>query len=288
MVERVALGTAQFGLRYGVANTAGQVSESDAKSIVGRARKAGLDTLDTAIAYGDSEERLGLIGVTSWKVVTKLPPLPAGRADVVTWVEAAARGSIRRLGVSNLYGLLLHSPEDLLRACGDDLFRGLIGAREKGLMQKIGISVYHPEQIDSVLRKFGVDLVQAPFSVVDRRLQTSGWLSKLKQRGVEVHTRSALLQGLLAMPAANRPPRFSRWKALWEKWDKWLSYSGLTPIQACIGFALSEPAVDRVVVGVDNTGQLDQIVAATETAGVDAPADLASDDVELIDPSRWN
>jgi aryl-alcohol dehydrogenase-like predicted oxidoreductase len=159
---------------------------------------------------------------------------------------------------------------------------------EKGLTRKIGISVYNPEQIESVLQKYSVDLVQAPFNVVDRRPQTSGSLAKLKGRGIEVHTRSAFLQGLLAMPPNQRPPRFVRWKPLWDKWDKWLSYSGLTPIQACIGFVLAQRDIDRVVVGVDSTRQLDEVIAAASTGAIDPPIELASEDLDLIDPSRWN
>ena len=209
MVERLALGTVQFGLRYGIANTEGRVSENDAKSIIERARAAGMDTLDTAIAYGDSEERLGRIGVERWKVITKLPPFPAHQTSVSAWVDETVSASLRRLGITRLYGLLLHSPLQLLTNIGDELFRVLTGLKEKGLTQKIGISVYNPEQIESVLQKYGVDLVQAPFNVVDRRPQTSGSLAKLKGQGIEVHTRSAFLQGLLAMPPNQRPPRLS-------------------------------------------------------------------------------
>lgn len=288
MVERLALGTAQFGLRYGVANTAGQISETDAKSIIDRARSAGLDTIDTAVAYGDSEDRLGQIGVTSWKVVTKLPPVPAGRGDIAEWVQERTAGSVRRLGLTKLYGLLLHSPQQLTSDCGHDLYRGLMAVKKSGLAEKIGISVYHPEQIGDVLEKFDIDLVQAPFNVIDRRLETSGWLERLKRRGIEVHTRSAFLQGLLVMKRADRPAGFGRWKALWDTWDHWLSYSGLTPIQACVGFALAQSSIDRVVVGVDNVSHLNEIIAAANSGSDDPPVELISEDRDLIDPSRWN
>lgn len=105
MIERLALGTVQFGLAYGVANRVGQPSEDSAAAIVAAARRAGIDTLDTAIAYGDSERRLGEIGVDGWRVVTKLPPMPAGTSDVGEWVRRSVDGSLARLGVTRAMGL---------------------------------------------------------------------------------------------------------------------------------------------------------------------------------------
>ncbi len=100
MLRKLAIGTAQFGLRYGVANSAGQVAPAEAAKILARAREAGVTALDTAIAYGNSEEVLGAIGVSGWRIVSKLPPLPDGIEDCKGWVHAHALGSLRRLRVS--------------------------------------------------------------------------------------------------------------------------------------------------------------------------------------------
>lgn len=288
MASRLALGTAQFGLRYGVANIEGQVSEANAKSIIDCARKAGIDTIDTAIAYGDSEERLGRIGVADWRVVTKLPAVPDDCGDPVDWIAKNVESSQRRLRVPTLYALLLHAPLQLLTQTGKAIHRGMLDLKVRGLVSKIGISVYDPSQLDAIFARFSFDIVQAPFNVIDRRLESSGWLARLHAKRVEIHTRSAFLQGLLAVASDRRPSGFARWQPLWDKWDKWLSYSGLTPIQACVGFALSRRNVDRVVVGVDSPTHLDEIVAASTGAVPDPPADLTSNDEDLIDPSRWN
>jgi hypothetical protein len=288
MASRLALGTAQFGLSYGVANTEGQVSEASARLIVDCARQAGLDTIDTAISYGDSEERLGRIGIVEWKVVTKLPAVPDGADDPASWIKTSVESSLHRLRAPSLYALLLHAPLQLLTKTGKAIHEAMVDLKGRGLVSRIGISVYHPRQLDAALAHYSFDIVQAPFNIIDRRLESSGWLAKLQGNGVEVHTRSAFLQGLLALAPDRRPPRFARWQPLWDKWDKWLSYSGLTPIQACVGFALSRRSIDRVVVGVDSTTHLDEIVAASSATVPDPPVDLTSDDEDLIDPSRWN
>ena len=97
-MSRLALGTAQFGLSYGVANRGGQVDSRAVSAILARAAAAGVDTLDTAVSYGESEAVLGRAGVRGWKVVTKLPGLPPDVRDVAAWVDGQVRGSLDRLG----------------------------------------------------------------------------------------------------------------------------------------------------------------------------------------------
>ena len=107
---KLAIGTAQFGMRYGISNLSGKVSQEGGKAILKYAASAGVDTIDTAMAYGDSEQVLGNIGVDGFNVVTKLPEIPEHIADVEGWVIRAVKDSIFRLGVASLYGLLLHRP----------------------------------------------------------------------------------------------------------------------------------------------------------------------------------
>jgi aryl-alcohol dehydrogenase-like predicted oxidoreductase len=286
-MSRLALGTVQFGIPYGVANQQGQVSFSMAKETLKYAQSAGLDTLDTAIAYGDSEDCLGKIGVASWQVISKLPELPTGTANVLNWVEQAVDGSLQRLQIPRLYGLLLHRPQQLLGSEGQTLYNALNSLKKKGLVDKIGMSIYEPNELEALCSRFSFDLVQAPFNVLDRRLERSGWLSRLKETGIEIHVRSIFLQGLLMMSPSARPIYFERWHPLWEQWEQWLTDAGLTPLQACLGYALSKIEIDRVVVGVDCLSQLKEIVAATAGEWKKPPDKLCCDDLDLINPARW-
>jgi len=286
--SRLALGTAQFGLCYGVANQSGQVSHDQTAAILEHAWAAGLDTIDTAIVYGESEQRLGEIGVAQWQVITKLPAMPETRTDVIAWVQESVLGSLKRLRIPKLYGLLLHRSRQLLGPQGDALYRALHALKDQGKVEYTGVSIYGPDELDALWPYYRLDLVQAPFNIMDRRLATSGWLTRLHQAGAKVHIRSVFLQGLLLMEAANRPATFNCWQPLWDLWHHWLDHQALTPLQACLGFALSQPEIDRVVVGVDSLKQLQGILAGVETPAVNPPTALASEDLHLIDPSRWN
>jgi len=285
---RLALGTVQFGLQYGIANQAGQMSRDQARSMLMLAADQGIDTLDTAIAYGESETRLGELGVGSFKTITKLPAFPEGLADVTSWVQSQVHSSMGRLGVSTLYGLLLHRSEQLLGLQGSALFQALQALKASGKVQKIGVSIYSPRELDAIYPAFPLDLVQAPFNLVDRRLQSSGWLQRLKAAGVEVHTRSAFLQGLLLMPVAERPTKFSAWSEIWASWQHWLVGRNISPAQACLGFALAQPDIDRVVVGADSLKQLQQLIDAASAPVLSDFPDLDCDDEALINPSQWS
>jgi aryl-alcohol dehydrogenase-like predicted oxidoreductase len=285
--QRLALGTVQFGMRYGVANRGGQVAAADARLILARARASGMDTLDTAAAYGASEATLGGIGVTDWIIVSKIPAVPADCADVRAWVRASVTATLERLRVPRLGGLLLHSPMQLRGPNGRAIHAALRQLREEGLAARIGISVYGPEELDALIGSFDIDLVQAPFNILDRRLATTGWLGKLRAAGIEVHVRSLFLQGLLLMKAAQRPQEFARWQGLWKLWDHWLTSSGVTAVQACVAFAATHPQVHRAVVGVDSLQQLEEILSALTVADIELPRELACEERDLIDPSRW-
>ena len=287
-LSRLALGTAQFGLNYGIANQTGQVPVNDVASILDAAAVAGIDTLDTAIAYGDSEERLGQIGVNRWQIVSKLPQLPDNLTDVAAWVRASVMGSIQRLNVSYLGGLLLHHPADLLGSQGEALYFALAQLKSLGFVEEIGISIYQPDELNPLFEHMSFDVVQAPFNILDRRLIDSGWFGKLHALGVELHVRSVFMQGLLLMPATLRPAKFQRWQPLWDEWERWLSVHQLTPLQACLRYALSFNEIARVIVGVDSPQQLNEIIAAASGELPPVPLGLRSTDVALLNPSNWH
>jgi hypothetical protein len=285
---RLALGTVQFGLEYGIANQSGRVSQQEAKSILSEAHACGMNTLDTAIAYGESEKVLGSIGVDGWRIVSKLPAIPEQIEDVAGWVQQQARGSLDRLGVRRLYGLLLHRPDQLLGAKGEALHKGLQQLKAQGWVEKIGVSIYAPEELEQLQNAIELEIVQAPLNVLDRRMIDSGWAARLKQQGGELHVRSAFLQGLLLMGAGERPKKFDRWLPLWQSWESWLEQQGLTPLEACIRFTLSVQEAERVVIGVDQANQLRQIVTAAEGGLPPLPVELRSNDLDLINPARWS
>lgn len=284
---RLALGTAQFGMAYGVANASGKVPAGEVEKILAYASGRGIDTLDTAVGYGESETVLGTFPLGSWHVISKIGAAPDGCPDIPAWVNAQVEGSLTRLRIPSLDALLLHAPQQLLGPRGEDVYAALAGVKAQGLAKKIGISIYSPAELDELEGRYPLDIVQAPVNVFDRRLAATGWMEKLARNNIELHARSAFLQGLLLMAPAARPEKFQRWGGFWDAWDKWLKATGLTPLQASLRYVLGFPGIARAVVGVDSLRQLEEICEAAAGEAPKVPSNLFTNDPDLLNPSRW-
>jgi aryl-alcohol dehydrogenase-like predicted oxidoreductase len=285
-LHKIGLGTAQFGLDYGITNSAGRVKLGEVKQVLQFASSLGVSLLDTAHSYGDAERRIGDFGSKRFDVVTKLS---SPRSPLVSLDEHYKKSlllSLSRLRVDRVYGVLAHDIHDLDSADLTDVAHSLMRLRESGLTERVGISVYHPHQLEPVLNEFVPDMVQLPFNLVDRRFEESGWLKTLKDMQIEVHSRSIFLQGLLLIKAHEIPDSFSRWRGIFLDLESWCREHNFSKLEAALGFALSNTLIDRVIVGVASLSQLQQIHLAAGITIEGFPA-VSSLDLDLIDPSRW-
>ena len=290
---RLGLGTAQFGTEYGVSNTNGKPSLHEVQAILDLAAHHGVKIIDTAPAYGTSEEVLGkcLADDHPFKIVTKTRPL--GNSAVR---ESHARGlaetfheSLKRLRQKSVYGFLVHHADDLLCEGGEQTFEAMLSLQNQGLVQRIGVSVYTKSQIDQVLRRFAIDLIQVPLNVFDQRLVRSGHLAILKRRGIEVHVRSVFLQGLLLMPPESLNSYFEHARPRFREYARFLKEKGLTRLEGSLSFVAGLPEVDAMIVGITSAAEMRQVLeAVTARRLVSAEfARIACDDEKVINPSRW-
>jgi aryl-alcohol dehydrogenase-like predicted oxidoreductase len=284
---KLALGTAQFGMPYGVSNTVGKVDSEMVAQILRKAEYLGWNTLDTAVLYGESELILGTHGLNSWRVVSKLPEIPPECKDVSRWTRDMTLASLERLRIKKLHALLLHRPSQLLGAGGAKIYAALNELKVEGLVDKIGISIYNPAELEELVSKYSLGLVQTPFNILDRRIITSGWAQRLKSFGTEIHVRSIFLQGLLLMPEGKRPPKFHRWSEIWEEWDRWLADTGYTPIEACLSYINNHSIIDRIVVGVESIEQVECLTKTQNNNLKSLPAFMPLKDERIINPASW-
>lgn len=288
-VDKLVLGTAQLGLAYGVANSSGQPDLGRVAEILAVAKASGIRMLDTAAAYGISEETLGCCGVGDWSVMTKVPSLSALPSDQVEHaVRKSVLDSLGRLRLSKLHAVLAHDSRDLTGARGAGMLAALQTLKSEGLVERVGASVYEPVELDHV-EVAGIDIVQAPFNILDRRIIASGKAAALNAWGGALHVRSIFLQGLLLMSPDLRPSYFQRWSPHLARLDAYAVKSGLDPLALCLGFVTQQPLVARCVVGAETPMQVEQIAAAC-TAGQNVALnldDLGTTDPDLIDPRHW-
>jgi aryl-alcohol dehydrogenase-like predicted oxidoreductase len=271
---KIGLGTVQFGLKYGISNKDGQTTANQVTEILNIARYESIDVIDTASAYGSSEEVLGNNNVRDFKIVSKFI-LSDKEKNITSQLER----SLERLQVPSLYGYLSHRPKDIIDNPG--LWEDLTNIKSKGLVKKIGFSFNEISEIDIVLKKHLLpDLIQVPFNYFDNRFNK--YINQLKQQGCEIHTRSAFLQGLFFIDPGNLSPLFNPVK---DKLIELHKYGESLP-GLLLKYCLENEDIDRVIIGVNNTNQLISNLLHVNTIE-SLPRQTFELPDEIIIPSKW-
>jgi aryl-alcohol dehydrogenase-like predicted oxidoreductase len=284
---KISIGTAQFGLNYGISNVNGQIQFDEAQEIIKYAKANGVRNIDTAIAYGNSEEVLGRIGVDGLEVFSKLPSIPNDCSNLNNWLVSQVSDSLLRLRISKLTGLLLHKSSDLFGPYGPLLIDCLESLKKSKLVDKIGVSIYNPSELHTLSSLIDLDVVQCPFSVFDDRLNSTGWMNRLYSMDIDLQVRSIFLQGLLLMSPEDRPPYFNKWKLQLNVWDRYIEQSGVSAFIVCLGHALKQEKINKIVVGVDSFQQFTQIIDAGKSYLDVQSIKFNIDDEDLLNPSLW-
>ena len=283
----LAIGTAQFGLDYGISNFSGKVNLDEVRKIIGFAQKSGINTIDTARDYGDSEESIGKCDVNSFKVVTKIGTVLGHEDNIADWVELEIKSSIKKLRLQKIYGILLHRPQELLLKNGDELYKSILNLKRNKLVEKIGVSVYSINDLKNIVDRFNIDIIQLPINIINQEILHSGFLQELKNKNIEIHARSCFLQGLLLMDYNDIPLKFKKWSNIFLDWRDWLNENNINAVQGCLSFINSINGIDKVVVGIENVNQLKELVNYSNTISIKSFPNLSCNDVNLMDPSNW-
>ena len=289
--SKLGLGTAQWGMQYGVSNKQGQTPLDEVHAILKVARNAGISLLDTASLYGNAEQALGKSQLSSFRVITKTPKFGNDlicQADVNCLVQAFTI-SLQKLCLKSAYGLLIHDVNNIFALNGSRLVDALEQLKSQGLVSKIGISVYNSRQITKALDYFKPDIVQLPINVLDQRLIQDGTIAYLSSIGIEVYARSVFLQGLLLMNINDDMPKyFEPWIPLLSKWHQFCSDQLISPLHAALSYACGLKGISYVLVGVQNQNQLKEILDDSTSLNPSDFDQFASDDLKFIDPSMWS
>ena len=285
---KLALGTVQFGLDYGAFNAAGRVDERQAGEILDVALAAGIDTLDTARAYGTSEDVLGALNAaTRFRIVTKIAALGAAgdKRQAVTESLATSRASLR---TERLDAVLFHSAGDLLGPDAGAAWDAAERVCADGHVGVLGVSVYDADEALAIADRFPIRLVQLPVSIFDQRALASGALDRLKARGIEVHARSVFLQGFALSDPDHLPAGLARFAPTLATFRDFAARNDTSPLAAAVGFVLSQSCIDRLVVGVQSGRELQEICLASQMPlDLASAEEVASSELQLLNPGLW-
>ena len=274
-LSKLALGTVQFGSNYGINNYDGKPSTNEIDYILSMAHVNNIELLDTANAYGEAEQVIGQLNKKRFDIVTKF--LPESQNGLF---ENQFRDSLHKLETENVYGLLAHRPLDVVE--NPEIWEKMSIQKNNKKVKKIGFSFDKPEEYYAVIEKsFFPDIVQVPLNYFDDRF--AGIIQELKSKGCEIHVRSVFLQGLFFTNPTQLPSFFNEVKMLIDELQK---EHGPFLAAALLQFILNNKFVDKVVIGVQNRFQLQNIFDSLEDA-----SDLSKLDNkinhEILQPSLW-
>ena len=286
-MTKLCLGTVQFGMNYGIQGN-GQPSISEAINILNTAYKADIRTYDTAAAYGTAESVLKSflsqphINRSAVKIISKTKSHDAGIID-------DAKCSLENLGIECLDGCLLHDAKYVFDSVAVQNLKSL---KETGLSKEIGVSVYTPNEALKCLEYDFLDIIQAPYNVLDRRLDKCGFFEKAKEQGICVCVRSVLLQGLLMMNPAILPQHMGFAVSVLSDFQETCRTHNLDYFEGAVGYVLQHPDIDYLVFGVDNLSQLNEYISLTSESLRGEIVDIFSSkfsnvDEKILMPNLW-
>jgi aryl-alcohol dehydrogenase-like predicted oxidoreductase len=285
LVSKLGLGAAQFGLDSGAHNRA-RAPEAEVREMLGLAARAGVGVLDTGATSGHGEAVIGAVlpRPSPFSVTVK-----AARGDRgAAFVEAEARTSLARLGLTKADAIMVQAAGDLFTPYGWAMWDRLKMLRDMGLFARVGISAYASDDPVGLARRFKPDIIQAPASLLDQRLLVDGSLATVREMGVEVHLRSIFLHGLLFRPPGRAPNEAKAAVMRLSRARRMIAEGRSDPLQAGLGFALSRPEASAVIIGAANAAELSAVIAAAASPPPDLDwDDMAIEDPEALDPRRW-
>ena len=294
ILKKIIVGTAQFGSNYGISNQRGKTKAKKVGEIFTFLKKNKIKFFDTATNYGNAEQLLGKMSQDKFQIITKLPPLPISEKKVERWVNTKFEKSLLKLNCKKIYSVLLHRPSDLLGDRGKDLFEAINNLKKKGLVSKIGISIYNYEEAKMIVNMYKFDIIQAPFNVIDQRLLKL--INFFKKKKIEIHARSIFLQGLLLDRKIFRSKKFKKWQITWDNWEYFCSRKNLNYTDVAINFAIFQKKIDYFVLGFQDLPQIKEVMNFIKNNSQNKKKYISylvnnkrfsCLDEKLINPSKW-
>ena len=282
--QMIGLGTAQFGMNYGVANTSGRTPDNEAFEILDYAKKLKINTLDTAKAYGESEDVLGKYFLNAnekgWNVVTKVS---SNYGNVVNQIEQSYKKITKYPNA-----VLAHSKKDYLN---EEFFHQLISLKEKKNIKMIGVSIYDYKDIEETLSFHKPDIIQIPLNILDTRLFWDGTLNDLISNDIIIHIRSVFLQGLFYLSERQIKKKFPDVFNPMNQLKIIANKAGITISELSLLWVSSLNFNGKIIIGVDS---LDQLKKHERTLSTSVKKEIFEEalsikykNINILNPSLW-
>lgn len=284
MSSKITIGSAQFGLEYGINNNIGKVQDQEVFKILNLAFDNNIKSIDTASAYGNSENVLG----NALKLTNRNFDIISKMNSDGEHVLESLKGSLDNLNVSSLYGYLFHDFKIYLK--DKKAWDKLVNLKKLNLVKKVGFSIYETNELDTILNdKLELDIIQIPYNVFDRKFEK--YFERLVNSNVEIHVRSIFVQGLLFKDINTLPSYLEPLKKPLTEFHNLSKEYGHSTEQICLHFALDNNHINNVIIGLDSCRQLeDNINEISKTFNPSVLSDINDimiDKSSLLNPVNW-
>lgn len=263
ILSKLTLGTAQLGFQYGINNQLGKPSKEEALIILENAYNNGISSFDTASSYGNSEKLLGYFltkkKIRNYFITTKLnsiSKIKLNTQDLEKIVFTEIKKSLINLNVKSIQNYLIHDYNDILKY--EHLIDILINAKKKKLINNLGVSVYTPDQAETVINLKLFDSIQIPINIFDQRFLQSNILTRLKDNNLLIFGRSIFLQGLIFMPINRLPRKLNNFHTYLIKLKEFCYNNKINISSIAMNFVKKIPELDSILIGVESVDQLRQ------------------------------
>lgn len=281
--SKIVLGTAHFGMPYGINKK--EVELDDIGQILDYAKKNKINYLDTAPTYKNALEKLSTFSLKEWNIISKIPSKPKDVKDIKSWINKIFFYTLNTLKIDKIDTILIHDENNIChKKNGDEFYKSLNDLKNQGLIRNIGCSIYIPKKLIKILGRYKFDIIQSPYNIFDKRILLPEVTKILHKKKIKLHLRSIFLQGLL-LRKQNIPKKFVKNKIL-KKFNIWLKETKSENISTCLG-CISQIKFDKLVVGIDNKSQLNDIIKNVRNPSKKIPSFNVNENNIIIDPRKW-
>lgn len=285
MKKKIILGTANFAKGYGIRKSKG-LNLQQINKINETISRNYINEIDTAHSYKGVEIKIGKSNFKNYKIYTKIPEIKSSKLHN-KFVFNIISQSLKRLKKKKLHGVFFHGVKNLLGHEGKKIYRDLYELKKKGIIKKVGVSVYSPIELKSVMNKYKFDMVQIPINIFDRRFLKKNFLKRIKSNGIEIHARSIFMQGILLQKKESRHKYFRKWENLFLKWDYWNNVRKIKKVETCLNFLKNLKYIDKLVLGVSSIKAIKEIINILKNEKKLFPKEIFSNSKQLIEPRLW-
>ena len=278
------IGTANFNSKYHIRKKK-KINLSLKKKILNTAKRNGINFIDTAPDYSNSEKIIGKMNSSNFKIISKIQKINKKKKmnQSISLVQNI-KNTLKNLRTKKIHGLLVHNVQDLLKNKKYYLeaFRSL---KDKKLVNYIGVSLYNSEDIFKILKFWKPDIIQIPYNIIDRRIEKKKFINSIKKNKIKLHVRSIFFKGILT-DKKNFPSKLKKWKDKVDKWFLWCHENNIQPFEASYLFVKENKLIDNFVISFDDPQQILQLLKIKNLRKLNYP-DIKSYDKKFINPYNW-